>query len=122
MDNLTVNWEDIEIYRYKDFYKTGKGRMPYSVELKNTEVISIECWINRIQQHIEENNNKDLYEALKEYWTKNNNGNTPEFAAYHSYTTKVFNMPTWAGFKEFKTKGLYIESLGDIYPWSTLDK
>lgn len=115
----TVKWEDIEMYRFIDFHKSKYGTRPFRVELKNGEILTIDCWFKRIQQHIDEHNFQHLLDALVEYWRKNPNGDTPEFAAYKSYAAKVFNMPTWAGFKEFKLRGLYVEELGDIYPWPT---
>lgn len=117
MENRSVTWEDIEIYKFRDFRKTEKGYKPSNVELKNKEVLSIDSWINRIEQHISKNKHEHIYEALKDYWTRNNNGNKPEFSAYCAYARKDFNNPICAGFKEFKEKGLFIEKLGYMYPW-----
>lgn len=119
MEKITVTWEDIDIRRFMYFANTGNEARTRKVELNNGDTITIECWIQRIKQHIYENKHEDIYEALKDYWTRNSNGNTPEFSAYFSYAKKAFNNPIWAGFKEFKEKGLYIESLGDVYPWPT---
>lgn len=119
MREATVTWEDIEVYRFGDFINTGSGRRASNVELKNKTIITVDCWIERINKHIDENNLWYLYEELKDYWTRNKNGESPEFSAYFSYAHKAFNNPIWAGFEEFKKKGLYIESIGDVYPWPT---
>lgn len=120
MDKKTLTWDDINKYRYTGHYFCkGKGHGYHSVELKNGEIISKEEWITRIQRHIELNNHQYLYNALKEYWTEHPNGNSPEYQAYSSYASKLFNNPTWTNFNDFKARGLYLEKLGDVYPWPT---